>query len=245
MPLTDASIANLRMHIFLPSVGSLTVTQMKSTRMVGAGDIMIVCNWAPFQISAPETFEAMVITVPGWWAFQNILDSRSSIDDLYFPATLFSAAATHVLARSLFALNDHPHHAGPGLSALAQLLHTALNVARPEPLPGSQMGRIGQILQFVCQNVESENISPQEAATALKCSVRTIHKSCSDYGISFNNLLMEVRLSVASYQLATSKTRISDIAYSSGFASLSHFCRLFKKRVGESASAYRRRYHGH
>lgn len=245
VPLADGSIANLSVHILMPSVGNLRVNQMKNTRVVGPGDIMLVCDWAPFQISTTDEFDMLVINLPGWWGFQNIFATQSSLDDLYLPGSLFATPATYVLAWTIYEADVGPREVSASVATLAQLLRIALEVTAEDQWAAPQVGRIGRILQFIFQNVDHENVSPQDAAKALKCSLRTIHKTCADHGTSFNNLLMEARLSVASYMLATTGSRISDVAFASGFASLSHFCRLFKKRVGESASEYRRRYQKH
>ncbi|WP_412731034.1 helix-turn-helix transcriptional regulator [Dyella aluminiiresistens] len=68
------------------------------------------------------------------------------------------------------------------------------------------------------------------AARSLGCSLSTLHKTCAKHGVTFNQLLMETRLSVAAAMLGRSSDRISEIAYACGFTSLPHFCRQFKAR---------------
>lgn len=74
-------------------------------------------------------------------------------------------------------------------------------------------------------------------AAALKCSVRTIYNTCAAHGTSFSALVTETRLVAAQYQLIRSNERVSQVAYEVGFASLSHFSRLFRARFGVTAKA--------
>jgi AraC-like DNA-binding protein len=67
---------------------------------------------------------------------------------------------------------------------------------------------------------------------------RLFHESL---GITFSDYLNEVRLGEARRRLAAPKVSITDIAYASGFQSLSQFNRRFKSAEGISPSAYHRR----
>jgi len=67
---------------------------------------------------------------------------------------------------------------------------------------------------------------------------RLFHESL---GITFSDYLKEVRLGHARRRLAEGREAITDIAYASGFQSLSQFNRRFKAAEGMSPSEYRRR----
>ncbi|MFQ3453897.1 helix-turn-helix transcriptional regulator [Bradyrhizobium sp. UFLA01-814] len=99
---------------------------------------------------------------------------------------------------------------------------------------------MSRIIQFICSNLARDRLRALHAAKEFKCSSRTIHRTCADNGTTFRKLLMESRLSVAAYRLSMEEERISEVAYSSGFASLPHFSRLFKARFGLTPSDYRR-----
>jgi AraC-like DNA-binding protein len=204
---------------------------------------MVVSNWTPFHLSA-TALDTIVLAVPAWWGFQKIIGSIQTRRDQFLSRDSFCAPALHLLVRTMFGQDMSRLDGAKAAAILAEMLRVALEAAPgEEDWSTSPGGRFGRILQFVARHIEAENLSPQEAAKALKCSLRTIHKTCADHGTSFNNIIMEIRLSLATYLLSTTNNRISDIAYSSGFGSLSHFCRLFKARLGESATEYRKRYH--
>jgi AraC-like DNA-binding protein len=59
--------------------------------------------------------------------------------------------------------------------------------------------------------------------------------------LSFVDFLHHYRISIAQRKLLAAET-VSDACYASGFDSLSYFNRIFKKVVGESPSAFRRRH---
>lgn len=61
-------------------------------------------------------------------------------------------------------------------------------------------------------------------------------------GISPSEYVQQVRLEKAIYQLETTELSISDIGLAVGFSSTPYFITLFKKRLGETPSAYRKDY---
>ncbi|MFP4069781.1 MAG: helix-turn-helix domain-containing protein [Opitutales bacterium] len=70
---------------------------------------------------------------------------------------------------------------------------------------------------------------------------RLFHESL---GITFSDYLNELRLSEARRRLAEGSDRITEIAYSSGYQSLSQFNRRFKAAEGLSPGQYRKRFAG-
>lgn len=60
-------------------------------------------------------------------------------------------------------------------------------------------------------------------------------------GLTFTEYLNRRRIEKAKNYLLNPNLRVSEIAYESGFQSLTHFNRMFRKIVGESPTAYRRR----
>ena len=60
-------------------------------------------------------------------------------------------------------------------------------------------------------------------------------KALTDYSIS--DLVRTVRLQKAMELIKTGKMNLSEIAYATGFSSISHFSRVFKKAFGYPPSA--------
>lgn len=241
----NATIHNLRVFIILPLKGRMRIDQMKTSQTIAAGDVAVISTWTPFHLDAAE-FDALIFAVPAWWAFQKVMPGQTFAKRMFLDREMFAAKALHVLAETIYDAALPADEAAQALEMLAAMLHQALEFTNDEGKGVvSSAGRFGALLSFICQNLDKDHLSPQDAAKALRCSLRTIHKTCSDHGTSFNGILIETRLSVAAYMLSATNSRVSQIAYSSGFGSLSHFCRLFKARIGESATQYRKRYQVH
>jgi AraC-like DNA-binding protein len=83
-------------------------------------------------------------------------------------------------------------------------------------------------------------IGLEEIARAMHVSVfyfcKIFKKST---GLTFTNYLARVRLEKAKSLLLNPRLRISDIAYTVGFQSLTHFNRLFRRLTGESPTSFR------
>jgi AraC-like DNA-binding protein len=58
-------------------------------------------------------------------------------------------------------------------------------------------------------------------------------------GMTFTEYLSLVRIAKAKKLLANPQARVSEIAFEAGFASLTHFNRMFKRITGQSPSEFR------
>ena len=58
-------------------------------------------------------------------------------------------------------------------------------------------------------------------------------------GLTFTNYIARVRVEKAKNLLLNPHLRVSEIAYTVGFQSLTHFNRLFRKLTGESPTSFR------
>lgn len=227
-------------HILFLKAGALEVLQWGNRRRLGPGDIFVGCGWMPMTLATEEGLDALFVELPGWWALNNFVDQFQILPDLSVGAEFFAADIITGLAERLYRSEQGEAAARQGLDMLADLMRTALAacVDTKKPTPRA-VGRMGDILAFVAHNLAKPGLSAQEAAAALKCSVRTIHKTCSDHGVSFGGFVTELRLATAQDRLLRTDERVSQIAYSVGFTSLPHFSRQFRARFGVPASEYR------
>lgn len=228
-------------HIIFVLSGELSIGQAGHSRTLSAGDIFVACAWHPMNLESAGNLDALIIVLPAWWALQRFLDGFLILPDLYVDKDYFAAPIIADLARTLFDLTSGDETvASQGLTMISDLMRTALAacVDKKKTQPRWQ-GRMGDILEFIIHNLDTPGLSAQDAATNLKCSVRTIYKSCAAYGTSFSAFLYEIRLVTAQYQLMRTNDRISQIAYGAGFSSLSHFSHQFRARFGVTAKAMR------
>lgn len=119
----------------------------------------------------------------------------------------------------------------------------AQDLGSPHPQPSDVLpAKVTQAARFVRERFE-EKTSLAEVAGDVGLSrerlSRLFHESL---GITFSDYLNEVRLGHARRRLASEDESITNVAYSSGFQSLSQFNRRFKAAEGMSPSEYRRRH---
>lgn len=226
-------------HIVFLRSGQLTLDHLGHQRKLLAGDIFVACAWQPMALAGSGVVDMLVITLPGWWSMQRFMDTLQILPDLYIRRDYFAAPLIAHLAQMILDLKEDDRSAMfQALAMMADLLRTALAAnSRTETTMPRARGRMGEILWFIARNIEQRGLSAQDAAVDLKCSVRTIYKTCAAHGTSFSALLTETRLVAAQYQLIRTHERISQIAYEVGFSSLSHFSRLFRARFGITAKA--------
>jgi AraC family transcriptional regulator, positive regulator of tynA and feaB len=86
---------------------------------------------------------------------------------------------------------------------------------------------------FIRERLRDPNLCIDQIAAALGCTKRYLHMLFSDRGITVSDYIWRARLQNCRQELEThgGKT-ITDIAYSWGFSSSSHFSRVFRKYFG-------------
>jgi AraC-like DNA-binding protein len=93
-----------------------------------------------------------------------------------------------------------------------------------------------QIKQLIEPRLPSGEVSSVEIAEALHMSSRNLQRRLQDEGVSFKQLLSEVRQELALRYLASSRYSISEVAYLLGFSDQSNFTRAFKRWFNVSPS---------
>ncbi|MGH7020188.1 MAG: helix-turn-helix transcriptional regulator, partial [Brevundimonas sp.] len=221
--------------------GDLEVRQWGRSTPLTAGDIFVCCGWLPVSLHAPERLQALIFDLPAWWAIDRFLDRFAVTPDLRVSRRYFASGVIQSLAQAVFDEEGANETGVQGTEMLAGLLKTALgaHVDDRQPMP-RVAGRMGRIMQFIVQNIDKPGLSARDAAVSLKCSPRTVYQTCADEGTTFNAVMMDLRLLSAQHRLLRSQDQVAQVAYAVGFASLSHFSRLFKARFGTPPTAYRR-----
>ncbi len=143
----------------------------------------------------------------------------------------------------------------PGLGLLGQALSTlsmlaeADDVLRPlDPLPlpvlqhdPGQQRRLDALLVWIRKHLHG-TLSVEEAAAILHVSPgafsRSFHRLA---GKPFTDYVNDLRIAEACMLLRQHDRPVADIAQRCGFATLSHFNRQFRIRVGTTPRAYRRK----
>ncbi|MNU29752.1 Transcriptional activator NphR [compost metagenome] len=221
--------------------GGLEVRQWGRSTPLAAGDTFVCCGWLPVSLHAPDRLQALIFDLPAWWAIDRFLDRFAVTPDLRISRGYFASGVIQSLAQAVFDEEGTDESGAQGTEMLAGLLRTALGAHADDRSPMPRVaGRMGRIMQFIVQNIDKPGLSARDAAAGLKCSPRTVYQTCADEGTTFNAVMMELRLLNAQHRLLRSEDQVAQVAYAVGFASLSHFSRLFKARFGVPPTAYRR-----
>lgn len=231
-------------RLVLVEKGELQVQQWFGSSSMRRGDLMLLTDLQVNDLASRGAVELRVVVLPVWWCLHELSGAMGVIADACIPADFIGAGALAALVRDMSAAPA----GSVGLAAgrmLAALLKEALaehgrTDRSADTAAAFAETRMRDLYAFICLNHHREGLGPRDAAAAMRCSLRTVHKTCADRGTSFNALLTETRLSAAAYQLALGQARISEVAYGCGFASQSHFCRVFKLRFGMPPRRYRR-----
>ena len=126
------------------------------------------------------------------------------------------------------------------LELFAQALENELNAkgAEPEADNGAK-GRLEEVLRQMPAE-DMLDLSFSELVARVGCCPRhTARLFQKTVGVSFREKQAEVRLWRARELLATTESKVVDVAFESGYQSLSLFNLMFKKRFGISPSQWR------
>ncbi|MFT5721557.1 MAG: AraC family carnitine catabolism transcriptional activator [Motiliproteus sp.] len=94
-------------------------------------------------------------------------------------------------------------------------------------------------LELMTENIEAP-LSSQEIANLLAISMRQLERLFTKHCESTpSEYYLHLRIDHARQLLLDSSLSISEIAFASGFSSVTHFSRSYRKRHGTTASAYR------
>ncbi len=100
-----------------------------------------------------------------------------------------------------------------------------------------------RVMQYLQTHLAEADLSIERIARAMNCSKRYLHLVFEDEECSLERRIWTTRLERCEKALSIASDQqrsISEIAFSCGFASSAHFCRLFKAQFGMPPSEYRK-----
>jgi AraC family transcriptional activator of tynA and feaB len=136
--------------------------------------------------------------------------------------------------------------------------HTALGVADtlidllllPLREAGTALDRGGPVVlyeraqAFIHEHLRDPDLSIDQISAALGCTKRYLHMLFSDRGMTVSDYIWQARLQNCRHELeAQGGKTITDVAFSWGFSSSSHFSRVFRKYFGIAPSSIHKAQH--
>jgi AraC family transcriptional activator of tynA and feaB len=98
---------------------------------------------------------------------------------------------------------------------------------------------------FIREHLRDPDLCIDQISMALGCTKRYLHMLFSDRGMTVSDYIWQARLQHCRQELETQPGKtITDVAFSWGFSSSSHFSRVFRKYFGIAPSSIHKTQHG-
>ncbi|MEH6610034.1 MAG: AraC family transcriptional regulator [Halioglobus sp.] len=99
---------------------------------------------------------------------------------------------------------------------------------------------ITRVKKIIIQSLPSGNCSKQRVASEMAMSPSALQQKLAERESSFQNLLSQVRQSLALAYMEQARVSITEMSFLLGFADTSSFTRAFRRWTGKSPRDYRR-----
>lgn len=230
--------------VSLQVAGQSLIAQDEARFALNPGEIAVMDSRRPFEMRFEAPVQRLIAIVPA-----GVLEPRipwlKRSHALKIDASAPYAEMTRQHIRQLVGSEALPrieaHLLVENLYNLLALSTRAEDAGRPD-----REAQLENILAFCRSHLFDPELTPAHVAKTFGISLRTLHKRFESAGQSFSDWVTERRLETCREALSDPRQthqNISEIAYRAGFNDLSHFCRLFKRRYGVSASAWRGKRH--
>lgn len=213
-----------------------------------AGGAVLVSNWMLGHFRCEQSHKAICIGFDR----DTMREIVPSADDLLMRPLAPSNEAVALLTAYCRELLGRSGALAPGLGQIAsrqirELAAYALapqsELARSAPFGGIKAARLRAVLDDIAGHLADSSLSAATVADRLGVTARHVNRLMEGTGLSFSRYVLELRLDEARRRLgdaSAQRLRIGDIVYATGFQDLSHFNRAFRRRFGDTPSAFRR-----
>ena len=225
--------------------------QAQSSIDLKPGTVLLVYGDGQGRIRASQLNNLLLYSFSVTPARLTGLMTLSELDFLKQAAAQSDLAVQVFSASSPVALKMNELHAGNtagGLSFRLTLLQLFVDIfgkkleqTAPPQKEGDARERLRSFLTAVSPDVLSE-MSFDELARITRCTPRHLSRIfCDLTGMSFCDKRAEIRLGRARELLATSQSKVVEVAFESGYKSLSLFNQMFTRRFGISPGKWRQK----
>jgi AraC-like DNA-binding protein len=201
---------------------------------IGPGDCLAYDVSSPHTIVSPALTRHEVVIVP-----KELLQERGfrleRMSACKISARTGTARIAHEFAHAAFdeANRLSPNSAAGVADSLIDLLLLPLREADAMFDRGGPEAMYVRAQGFIREHLRDPELSIDQISAALGCTKRYLHMVFSERGMTVSDYIWRARLQHCRHELETqcSKT-ITDVAFSWGFSSSSHFSRVFRKYFG-------------
>ena len=226
-------------YLTFPSSGSILIEQNGEREVSTPGTAVLFDTTRPYRLQCRDFHQAMYVEMP-----RSILIERCSADKLSkvlalnFADGLGWALSTFCKLIAADVDSWNPEIATSVSFEIADLMALYIDSeSARKPIDENLAGKFRlQSLQFyILSRLDHPDLTPSTIARDNGISLRYLHYLFKISGTSVCEWIREQRLKKCQQMLTSAKFKrdsITDIAFSMGFNSSSHFTRLFKQKFG-------------
>lgn len=224
----------------MPLEGSIRLTAPNRTTDIGENEIGIWDSTQPlgFELNG-DSYEQISVLVP-----QRVLRTRPEVcAELHCAHVdetniLSELCVQHMSTLAKF-LNSQLRPYEISLSTLTTSTFDAV-LSSLYKVPHDRDYLLDEIKNYIECYITDESLSPTSVASAFEISTRYAHKLFEASDCTLGEWILNRRLERSAADLASNEHAVTDVAYKWGFKDLGHYSRTFKKRFGETPSAFRK-----
>ena len=209
------------------------------------GDCLAYDVSCPHTIVSPTLTRHEVVIVP-----KELLQERGFRSAKMLACKLSARTGTGRIAYNFFhAAFDEATKLSPNIAiGVADALIDLLVLPLREPV--AMLDRVGPEAMyiraqfFIREHLRDPDLSIDQISAALNCTKRYLHMLFSDRGTTISDYIRQARLQNCRQELETQTGKsVTDVAFSWGFSSSSHFSRVFREHFGVVPSAIHKAQH--
>jgi AraC family transcriptional regulator, positive regulator of tynA and feaB len=213
--------------------GQSAISQRGIEAKIDPGSLVLLDATEPFAMKFNREFEQVCLHLPKAILEKSGIPVSDFIGRVVTRQSEFSAPLFSAIDSLTGGIPQQ--HVLPGLM---QMLAFGLSDARKNTVADQHLM---MVQSFILQRLEQTNLSPGVTANHFRISTRHLHKLFARDGLTFGKFLLDARLLACEKRILASRDEpISDIAFSHGFQSQSHFSRAFRQKFGLSPNQLRK-----
>ena len=240
-PLDTVNPVNRSCIVIAQIAGVRCYRQNGADVLLRPGDSTLIDSGRPWSSSCDDDCVRLYLRVP-WWMMEDRLQMR----EIPIAQRICGGSA---LGATLFRLSLSLYDEAQwirqelgttSLDTFFEILAACLSENDSRSQRGAEL-RV-RILQFIEGHIAEPALGPVDAASAMRISVRHLHRLFSGTGKTLGDHIWARRLEHCRDDFANPLLRgrtITEIAFSWGFSDAAHFSHSFKKRFGISPRAFR------
>jgi AraC family transcriptional regulator, positive regulator of tynA and feaB len=245
-PVADASLKNRACIVITQLQGLRRYCQNGSFAILRKGDATLIDSSVPWSSDCPGDCARLYLRVP-----QHLIESQVHVSEFPFAKRISGdsglGAILFRLSSSLFEQAESLG-AAEGVSAMEGYLRILRACIGGNPAPDMGAHRLPElstrIMHYIETHLPEATLGPVEIASALRISIRHVHRVFSNQGSTVSDWIRTQRLNRCRTDLCDFRLQaksITEIAFYWGFNDSAHFSHAFKKQYQICPRAFRSR----